>query len=173
MNRLSFLNRAVSALLCLLFVFDLVSCKDQTSNEGNDPEPYSFVVDGVTVTPGAKASSVLAALASRQPSVSAQGSCLGGVDGEDVNYLYSGFSIHTFRLSEGHPDEEIRWVILSDDSVATQRGIRIGSSLQDVKNAYGVGTETPTLITYLSAGVLLRFSLRDGVVTGIAYTVAE
>ena len=173
MNRLHFLNRLTAVALTLLCVFGLMACKDNSTNDGVDPDPYSFVVDGVTITPGGKAASVLASLASRAPSVSAQGSCLGGVDGEDVNYVYSGFSLQTFRLSEGHPDEEIRWIILTDDSVSTQRGIRIGSSLQAVKDAYGVGTETPSLITYLSAGTYIRFSLRDGIVTGISYTVAD
>lgn len=166
------MKKIFAVLLAAVCLLAFCACKDE-KGEGVDPDPYSFEIGGVAVTPGAKAADALAALASRSPVVSSKSSCLGGVGGEDVNYVYDGFYIQTFRLSEGHPDEEIRWIIFSDDSVATKRGIKIGSTLQEVKDAYGAGTETESLISYVSAGVSLRFTLRDGAVIGIAYTVAE
>ena len=163
----------MAVILAVLCVVGICACKDDEP-QGNDPEPYSFVVDGVTVTPGAKAADVLAALSSKNPTVSAKGSCLGGVDGEDVNYVYDGFYIQTFRLSEGHPDEEIRWIFFTDDSVSTQRGIKIGSTAEEVQYLYGTNASaTDTLLTYQSGGTELRFELRGGVVSEIAYTVSE
>ena len=166
------MKKILAVLLAAVSLLVFCACKDD-EGEGVDPDPYSFAIDGVTVTPGARAADALAALASRNPTVSSKSSCLGGVGGEDVNYVYDGFYIQTFRFSEGHPDEEIRWIIFSDDSVTTKRGIKVGSTLQEVKDAYGEGTETESLIFYVSAGVSIRFTLRDGAVTGIAYTVAE
>ena len=172
MRNLNVMKKALAMLLAAVCLLAFCACKEK-KGEGADPLPYSFVTDGVTVTPGVKAADTLAALSSRNPAVSFKSSCLGGVGGEDVNYVYDGFYIQTFRLSEGHPDEEIRWIVFSDDSVTTQKGIKIGSTLQEVKDAYGAGTETEALISYVSSGVSLRFTLRDGAVIGIAYTVAE
>ena len=172
MRHFNLMKKALAVLLAAVCLLVFCGCKEEKT-EGVDPEPYSFVTDGISVTPGVKAADTLAALSSREPTISSKSSCLGGVGGEDVNYVYNGFYIQTFRLSEGDPDEEIRWIIFTDDSVTTQRGIRIGSTLQEVKDAYGVGTETEFMISYLSAGVSLRFTLRDGAVIGIDYTVAE
>ena len=162
----------IAVILAMLCVVGICACK---KNEPQvDPEPYSFVVDGVTVTPGAKAKDVIAALASKNPAVSAKGSCLDGVDGEDVRYAYTGFYIETFRLSEGHADEEIRWICFTDDSVSTQRGIKVGSTAEDVKAAYGTNASaTDELLTYQSGGTELRFEIKNGVVDEISYTVVE
>ena len=158
---------ALAAILCLLALW---GCEENTDGE----EPYSFTVEGVTLTPGGKAKDVLALLAGRNPVISVGKSCLGGVDGEDVNYVYAGFHVQTFRISEGHPDEEIRWVILDDDSVATDRGITIGSEASAVKTAYGAPTtESDSLLLYQRGGTTLRFGLREGRVVSIAFTVAE
>ena len=167
------LKNWIAVLLAVVCMVSVCACKDE-KNEGNDPPPYAFVIDGVTVTPGAKAKDVLSALSSRNPTVSAKGSCLGGVDGEDVRYVYSGFYIETFRLSEGHADEEIRWICFTDDSVTTQRGIKIGSTADEVKAEYGTNASaTDTLLAYQSSGTELRFKLRDGSVIEISYTVSE
>ena len=163
----------LAVLLAVLCAVGICACKEN-QQQGNDPDPYSFVIDGVTVTPGAKAKDVIAALASKNPNVSAKGSCLDGVDGEDVRYAYTGFYIETFRLSEGHEDEEIRWVCFTDDSVSTQRGIKIGSTADEVKAAYGTNASaTDTMLPYQSSGTELRFKLRDSVVVEISYTVVE
>lgn len=163
----------LALLLAVLCLVGVCGCQKE-KNEGNDPEPYSFVIDGVTVTPGAKAKDVLAALSDRNPTVSAKGSCLGGVDGEDVRYVYAGFYIETFRLSEGHEDEEIRWICFSDDSVATKQGIKLGSTADEVKAAYGENAAvTDSQLIYQSGGTELRFKLRNGSVFGIEYTVVE
>jgi hypothetical protein len=160
----------IALLLAMLCAIGFCACqKDEPKDE-----PYAFVVDGVKVIPGEKASGALGALASRNPSVSAKGSCLGGVDGEDVNYVYQGFRIQTFRLSEGDANEEIRWITFMDDSIKTEEGIAIGATVEAVKEAYGEPAETTggTLI-YRRGGTELRFGTRDGVVSGISYTVSE
>ncbi len=167
------MKKWIAVLLAAVCVIGICGCENE-KNEGVDPEPYAYVIDDVVVTPGAKAKDVLAALSSRNPTVSAKGSCLGGVDGEDVRYVYEGFYIETFRLSEGHEDEEIRWVCFTDDSVATKRGIKIGSTADEVKAEYGTNASaTDELLTYQSSGTELRFKLRDGAVVEISYTVVE
>lgn len=166
------MNRWLTVLLAVLCLVALVSCKED--EPAAKDEPYAFVVDGVTVTPGELSATVLTALKSRNPAISSKGSCLGGVDGEDVNYVYQGFRIQTFRLSEGDANEEIRWVTLTDDSVKTEKGIAIGATIEAVKAAYGEpATTTGGTLIYRRGGTELRFETRNGAVIGIAYTVAE
>ena len=168
------INRWLIALLAIACLMSIVACKkDQTENGGNDDSFY-FEVDGVKAYPAGRASYVLTALESRKPAVSAKGSCLGGVDGDDVNYVYAGFRIQTFRLSEGDPNEEIRWIIFTDDSVKTAEGIAIGASADAVKETYGTpAEETGSTLIYRRGKTELRFDTRDGAVNGISYTVSE
>lgn len=168
------INRWLTALLAVLCLLSLVACKkDQTENGGND-DVFGFTVDGVKAIPGAKAADVLTALATRNPAVSSKGSCLGGVDGEDVNYVYQGFRIQTFRLKEGDPDEQIRWITFTDDSVKTEEGIAIGATVDAVKAAYGdPAEETGSTLIYQRSKTELRFETRNGAVNGISYTVTE
>ena len=64
--------------------------------------------------------------------------------------------------------------MLTDDSVSTKRGIKVGSTADEVKAEYGTNASaTDAMLTYQSGGSELRFTLRDGAVVGIAYTVAE
>lgn len=155
------------ALLCMLLA---VSCGDDTKPH-DGLEPYSFVVDGVVFTPGADASSVFAVWKGKTPQISVKASCLGGVDGEDVTYVYDDFRIQTFRSSEG---EELRWVILMSDAMATTKGIAVGSAVDQVKATYGEPVEeSDSLLVYLQGGTKLRFKHREGAVTSIEYTVAE
>jgi hypothetical protein len=168
------INKWLAVLLAALCLLSLVACKGDEPEIGGDGELYGFVIDGVKVIPGAKASDALTALASQNPATSSKGSCLGGVDGEDVNYVYAGFRIQTFRLKEGDANEEIRWITLTDDSVKTEEGIAIGSTVEALKAAYGEPVETTSsTIIYRSGKTELRFETRDGAVIGIAYTVAE
>ncbi len=155
------------AILCLPMLF---AC-----NEKQPPSnglPFAFLADGqTTVYPGMLAEAALPALSAKNPQISVKASCLGGVDGEDVTYVYQGFRIQTFRTASS---EEIRWVILSDDSVATMEGVAIGDAVEKVKSAYGEPVETTdTLLTYVREQVKLRFVIRDGAVRSIEYTVAE
>ena len=177
MERLHKMNVRIFAwAMSLILLLSLCACSGgEDPLAGSQGTVYSFTAaEGVTLTPGAKAAEALAALAHLNPTVSAGKSCLGGVDGEDVTYVYPGFRVQTFRLSEGHPDEEIRWVILSDDSVKTAEGAAIGDAAEAVRTIYGEPAEaSDTLLTYLRGGVKLRFALRDGVVKSIEYTVAE
>ncbi len=158
---------------CLL---SLAAC-DANRGKGEQTQaedPYSFVIEGSTITPGKGIGSLFVTLNGEAPQISVKASCLGGVDGEDVTYSYKGFRVQTFRTGEGDAEEEIRWVILTDDSVQTVKGIAIGDTAEKVSATYGEPSRTTdSLLIYQRGGTLLRFKIRDGVVTNIDYTVAE
>ena len=163
------MKRWMACLMCLLLCMSaLCACKEQVTEQKG--EPYSFAVDGIVFTPG-EDGSALADWKGAAPQVSVKGSCLDGVDGEDVTYVYTDFRIQTFRTEAG---EEIRWVILQSDAVKTGKGIAIGDTAEQMKAAYGEPTEeTATLAVYEGGGTRLRFTHRDGVITKIEYTVSE
>jgi len=164
------MSKWLTLLLAVLCLITLVACKEDEPKE----DPYTFSVDGVEVTPGEKASDVLGSLTSRYVGESFKGSCLDGVDGEDVTYVYRGFQIMTFRLKAGDPEEQIRWVTFTDDSVKTEEGIAIGATVEAVKGAYGTPTEeTGSTLIYRRGDTELRFETRNSTVSGIAYTVSE
>ena len=167
------INRWLIALLAMACLMSIVACKkDQTENGGND-DVFGFTVDGVKVIPGAKAADVLTALSSRDPQIYASGSCLDGLN-QDIRYIYQGFEIQTLAPEIGHENEQIRWIIFTDDSVKTEEGIAIGATPDAVKAAYGEPTEeTGSTLIYKRSKTELRFETRNGAVNGISYTVSE
>lgn len=160
---------AVCLLLSCL-VGALVACKEKKEPDPT-ADPYAFACFGIEIVVGKEYATVSGTLSAQNPTVSTKSSCLGGVDGEDVTYVFAGFHIQTFRHSGG---EEIRWIVLDDDSKATKEGIAIGADREAVIAAYGTPKEeTASLLTYRSGESELRFSMRDGRVTGISYCVAQ
>ncbi len=164
------MKRWMACLLGLLLCMSaFCACKEDVPEQKG--EPYSFAVDGIAFTPGGDAGAPLAAWKGAAPQISVKGSCLDGVDGEDVTYVFTDFRIQTFRTGAS---EVIRWVILQSDAVKTGKGIAIGDSAEQMKTAYGQPTEeTASLSVYESGGTRLRFTHRDGVITKIEYTVSE
>ena len=163
----------ITAILLLLSACLITACTPAQMEEPQG-EPYAFTVDGVSFTPGGSAASVFAVWRGQAPKISTVGSCFQGVDGEDVAYVYTSFHILTFRESAADTEGVIVSISLTDDSVATAKGIAIGASAQAVKDAYGTPTaETDSLYIYERGGTQLRFGLREGTVTNISYTLAE
>ena len=165
----------IAWLLSIVCLLALVACNGggNGGEQTGEGEPYSFVINGSVITPGEGVGSLFVTLNGEAPQISVKASCLGGVDGEDVTYSYKSFRVQTFR-SQANGEEQIRWVILSDDSVETVKGIAIGDTVEQVKQAYGEPTRTTdSLLIYQRGGTLLRFKQRDGGITNIDYTVAE
>lgn len=91
----------------------------------------------------------------------------------DKTYTYSGFQIITY------PTDDRDWIsciLLQDDTVKTQEGIRIGSSFDDVLSAYGTEyTEDGSMMIYEKDGMELCFVVEEEKVTSVQYisTVME
>ena len=92
-------------------------------------------------------------------------------EGLDKVYTYAGFEIQTYP--EGEKDF-VYIIVLQDDTVATEKGVRIGATKEAVIAAYGTpDKETDTSLTYNGKGMYLQFILRDGAVTSIQYAKAQ
>ncbi|MBO5930753.1 MAG: hypothetical protein J6Q70_00780, partial [Clostridia bacterium] len=77
----------------------------------------------------------------------------------------------TYPMGE---EDFVYMIILQDDTVATEKGIRIGDAKEAVVTSYGTpDQETASALTYNGEGMYLQFILRDGAVTSIQYGKAQ
>ncbi len=157
MKRLSLIF-AVILLLTLCFV----SC-DQGKGE-----EYTFAYNEQVVRIGDDGNAVASALGTYSDYIE-EDSC--GGEGPDKTFVYPGFRYDT--VMQGGVDRIVK-IVLTDDSVATPQGIKIGSAKGAVVSAYGDGyTETADgSLVYTDGNAKLMFGIRDGVVTAIHYIQA-
>ena len=87
--------------------------------------------------------------------------------GLDKTYYYNGFEVTTYT------DQEVDYiasVLLVDDTVTTDKGVYIGSSVDDVVEAYGGDFEETTgQYTYSKGDSELQFIFKDDLVVSIMY----
>ncbi len=153
-------------LLLVAAVLTLAACQNDPP-ETQTPS-YTFTSNsGVEIAIDADAAPILSALG-QWSDYAESASC--AFVGLDKIYTYAGFELQTY------PDQDkdyVYSVILYDDTVTTDKGIRIGSARDAVTAAYGTPSEeTDTALTYNGKGMTLQFLLRDGAVTSIQYTKA-
>lgn len=168
------MRKWIAILMALAALTAFAACRNDEDPDEGQNGTYSFLYENVEIAVGDKAAPVLESLRAYNPQSSVKASCLSGVAGEDVTYVLPGFRIQTFRLQEGDADEQIRLIILSDDSVSTREGIAIGAAAQSVKDVYGeADEETEYRLSYTRGTMRLAFGLRDGTVTNISYEIIE
>ena len=157
MKKLSLLLIAVLLLGTLL-----CACEQGTGGE------YSFAYNGKTFRIGEDGNAVAASLGAYTDYIE-EDSC--GGEGPDKSFVYPGFRFDT--VMQNGTDRIVR-IVVTDDSVATPQGIKIGSAKSAVVSAYGDGyTETADGgLVYTDGNTKLMFGIRDGVVTAIHYIQA-
>ena len=141
-----------------------------TIDENAASQNYVFVYEGVNIVVSSPMSSILSSLnaVAGEPQYFESASCAG--QGMSKTYTYNGGSF-TISTNPVGPDDVIASISLFDDSVTTAEGIYIGSTLDDVKAAYGEATSsTDTTLTYEKGSSVLVFIVdANGVVTNIIY----
>ena len=150
-------------LLLVAMIFSFVACKENDS-PAEEGKTYTFTSGSTKIAIDADAAPILAALGAwRDYAESA--SC--AFEGLDKVYTYAGFELQTYPMGE---KDFVYMIILQDDTVATEQGIRIGDTKDAVLAAYGTpDKQTDTALTYNGTGMYLQFILRDGAVTSIQY----
>ena len=155
-------------LLLATMVLSLVACKNNDNPPAEEGKTYTFAVGTTKIAIDADAAPILAALGQWRDYAEST-SC--AFEGLDKVYTYAGFEIQTYPMGE---KDFVYMVILQDDTVATEKGIRIGSAKDAITAAYGTpDEETATALTYRGKGMYLQFLLRDGAVTSIQYCKQE
>ncbi len=155
-------------LLLAAMVLSLVACKDNETPPAEEGKVYTFTSGTTKIAIHADVAPIVAALGQWRDYAESP-SC--AFEGLDKIYIYPGFEIYTYPI-EGK--DLICMIRLYDDTVATEKGIRVGATKEAVTAAYGTPDQTyDTNIEYEAVGMYLQFSLKDGIVTSIQYGYSE
>ena len=124
-----------------------------------------FVYNDRQVVLNSDMDTVLASLGEANSMTTAP-SCIGV--GEDKTYRYDGFTVTTYPRGDKDYVMEIK---VLDAAIATAKGIRLGSSMDDMTAAYGSGYRTFGYICAYQTNdnKSLQFFVEDGVITEISY----
>ena len=158
------MKRISLILLATIMLLSLVGC----GSTDIDPqeENFSFTYNGTKITLGAEAAPIIDALGEPR-SYTEEPSC--AFEGMDKTYYYGSFYISTYSL-DGKDHIYNLW--FADDGVATDEGIRIGSSQSQVEDTYGKecfnGTNSFVMTKGQSRLVIL---IEDDTVSCIRYEV--
>ena len=151
-------------LLAAIMLLSLAGC----GSTDIDPqeENFAFTYNGTKITLGAEATSILNALGEPR-SYTEEPSC--AFDGMDKTYYYGSFYLSTYPM-EGKDYVYNLW--FADDGLATDEGIRIGSTQSQAEDAYGKDCFNGTNIFVMPKGQSkLVILIEDGKVSSIRYEV--
>ena len=88
--------------------------------------------------------------------------------GLDKTYSYPGFDLYTYPLNG---KDNVNSVYFVDDTVSTPEGIHIGSTKEEMEEAYGTDYEEEFgAYTYTKDKSKLQFLVTDGVIDSVEYT---
>ena len=155
-------------LLLAAMVFSFASCKENNEESQQTAKTYTFTSGTTKIAIDADAAPILASLGEWRDYAEST-SC--AFEGLDKVYIYAGFELQTYPMGE---KDYVYMIILQDDTVATEKGIRIGANMEAVIEAYGTpNLQMENLLMYNGNGMYLQFILRDDVVTSIQYSKAQ
>ena len=158
------MKRISIILLAAVMLLSLVGC----GSTDIDPqeENFSFTYNGTKITLGAEAAPIIDALGEPR-SYTEEPSC--AFEGMDKTYYYGSFYISTYSL-DGKDHIYNLW--FADDGVATDEGIRIGSTQSQVEDACGKECFNGTTSFVLTKGQSrLVILIEEKTVSSVRYEV--
>ena len=138
----------------------------QQPTDGGKAENDGFVFDykGTKIAMSGEVAPILEALGEPK-SYTEETSC--AFTGLDKTYFFGSFYLQTYPIKD---KDYVFCLWLADDSVATEEGIRIGSTKAEVEKAYGAESFNGTNAYILTKGSSrLTVILTDGVVSSVQY----
>lgn len=139
--------------------------QEGTDNSDSQKAGFEFTYNDVVIPMNVDAAPVIEALGKSDEYFEAA-SC--AFQGLDKTYTYKGFELTTYPQGD---KDYISTLYFLDDSVSTDKGICIGSSLSDVTAAYGDDyTEKSGEYTYTLGDSTLAFIIENDEVTSITYS---
>lgn len=147
--------------LAVLVIGLLMGCSGSTEQTKDE---YIFDIEGQTIIIGENVQDTLSKLGEAMQQYKSP-SC--AFDGEDNVYDYEKFQITTYVSNN---TEVFTGVYILDESIQTNEGIHIGSTRQEMIDAYGEDyTENYGAYTYNKGKTDLSFILVDDEITAISY----
>lgn len=156
------MKRISLILLAAVMLLSCVGCG--TQNPDSQEENFSFTYNGTIITLGAEATSIIDALGEPK-SYTDEPSC--AFDGMDKTYYYGSFYLSTYPLDG---KDYVYSIWFADDSVATNDGIKIGTTKAQVEAIYGADCfNGTTAYTQTRGSSKLTILTEDGMVSSIQY----
>ncbi len=140
------------------------TAKESTEASKTTTEGFSFQYNEVTIPMNVDVAPIIEALGESNDYFEAA-SC--AFQGLDKIYYYSGFELGTYPNGD---KDYVSYVTLLDDSVTTDKGVYVGSALEEVTAAYGSEyTVEGSSYVYRLGETKLTFIVEEEVVTQITY----
>ena len=156
------MKRISLILLAAIMLFSFVGC-GSTDTDPQD-ENFTFAYNGTKITLGAEAAPIIDALGEPK-SYTEEPSC--AFDGLDKTYYYGSFYLSTYPMDS---KDYVYSIWFADDSVATEDGIRIGSTQAQVEVIFGTNCFNGTNSYMQSKGESKAvYLLEDGLIKSIQY----
>ncbi len=138
---------------------------DASDAQSSSSNAYVFTYNGVEIAMNAPAPAIIEALGDGYTYFEAP-SC--AYEGMDKVYTYNSIVVRSYTRDG---EDFIAAVELKDDTVATAEGIRIGSTEDEVRAAYGEdGVAGTSGIEYTLGDSFISFIFENGKVVAITYT---
>lgn len=158
------MKKKISLLLILaVTVFAAAACGSKSEGDSESSaeisipdDGFTFTYDGVTIAMHDPAPDVIEALGDYE-SYTEETSC--SFEGVDKTYDYGSFYITTYPDGD---DDYIFTIWFSDDSVATEEGISIGSSQEEVEAVYGTDYYNGTNAFIIDSGEMTLTIIMSG-----------
>lgn len=149
-------------VIILLALLCLTGCASPEAPA--EKENFTFIYQGVAISPHGDAAPVVEALGEPKR-YTEEASC--AFEGLDKTYYYGSFYLATYPM-DGKDYVYTLW--FADDTVATDDGIRIGSTQAQVELAYGKNAFNGTNAFEMTKGrSKLTILITDGMVSGVRY----
>ena len=165
------MKRALCLILALVCCFTmtalLASCNDESEAGGGDQasnNPFYVVYKGVKIELDKSADDVLSKLGEAKYEDNL-GDC-GGI-GVQIKYTYDDITVNTLKEKSG---EKIHKISFVNDIAATPKNISIGSTEDEVRDAYGQPSSYDDgRMVYKSGDLKLEFVIESGEVKSVNY----
>ena len=130
---------------------------------------YDYVLNGTTIVVGEEAAPVLEKLGAEDSLFEAPSCAFTGVS---YYYTYGGVQVITYPDEHDQSLNRLYEVDLIDNTAATNEGIRVGDTYDDLIAKYGKpDQETPAYASYQTEGKAVRFFLDGENIKQIVYTI--
>ena len=149
---------------------DEVIAEDSGAEAGEAVQiTYDYVLNGTPIVVGEEAAPVLEKLGA-EDSVFEAPSC--AFTGVSYYYTYGGVQVITYPDEHDQSLNRLYEVDLIDDTAATNEGIKVGDTYDDLIAKYGKpDQETPAYASYQTEGKAVRFFLDGENIKQIVYTI--